>query len=70
MIPEILPAPNPWLALLYFIPTALELYVVAVYWKRIPTYPREAQPKVRSNVLGALALVLVAAGIVLQMIKR
>lgn len=69
MIPEVLPAPNWWLALLYFVPTLAELYIVAVYWRRVPTYPEESQPKARSNVIGAFCMVLLVAAIVLQMIK-
>jgi len=69
VIPEVLPAPNPWLGLAYFIPTVLELYVLRFYWKRIPSYPRDVQPKVRANILGAFSLVIVVAGVILRMIK-
>jgi hypothetical protein len=66
---RILPAPTWWFALLYFVPTLVELYVVYVWWKRVPSYAVADQPRVRSNVLGATALIFAVAGIVALMLK-
>jgi hypothetical protein len=52
---KILPAPTWWFALLYFVPTILELYVVYVWWRRVPSYAVADQPRIRSNVLGTAA---------------
>ena len=69
MIPKILPAPSPWLILVYLLPSAIMFAGVYIRWKRTPTYPAEQQKQVQIGTLRFALLTIVMFGIVLEMIK-
>lgn len=68
-MPSILPAASFYAALLYYIPTAAELVVFAILWKRRVTIPADARPRYRANVLGFLAIVMAITGAVTMLIR-
>ena len=68
-IPQVLPAPNPWVALLYLIPSAIMTAGVVIKWRRVKTYPVEIQQQARIGTLRFALLTAIMFTVVLAMIK-
>lgn len=68
-MPTLLPAPNVFATLLYYIPTLAEVIVFAVLWKRRLAVPASERARYRANVLGYLAIVMALTGAVTLLIR-
>lgn len=69
MFPEILPAPNNWVALFYFVPTAILMIGVFIRYRRYRHLTGDTAARARSGTLWLFAIAMFSFSIVGSLIQ-